>query len=277
MKLSVKTLVKTSLSAAALTLVSGSAMAGLVTPKATSNWVAGDNVLNPGTTIQYLAANSSKAGYTGNPALENDGWGHQGAWLNFQVLSTTDTIVTLTSAAINSPAFTIYRTDGAFDGGNGSTDASGTTDVLGQPHNFNQVAQAGTAGIIWATDNSVSPSLAGNTTVNGIVETLGYANSSGIGYTNGYGASVAAGAFDLSTDNLYETGVTGSVGTGLAKLTLRNLAAGWYTIFLGGANNAGSVSAIDVSVAAVPLPSAVWLFGSAVLGLVGASRKKIGA
>lgn len=277
MNVSLHAVLKTTLSAAVLTLASGSAMAGLVTPKLTTTWVGADNILDFGTTIQNLAVNSSNSGYTGNPALTNDAWGHQGAWINFQVVSATDTKITLTSAATNAPAFTVYRTDGAFDGGSGSQDATNTTFQLGRPHNFNQVAQAGGLGIIWATDNSVTSALPGNNTVNGIVETLGYANASGNSYTNGYGAVIGAGAYDISSSNLYENGVTGSVSTGNASLELKSLASGWYTIFLGGSNIALAGAPINVAVSSVPVPGAVWLFGSALVGLMGASRRKLSA
>lgn len=276
MNLSLQKLTRTTLSMAILTLASGSAMAGLVVPKAAASWVGGDNVLGLGSTIQHVNANSTKVGYTGNPSLTNDGWGHQGSWLNFQLTSASDTVVTLSSAATNAPGFTIYRTDGEFDGGSGTA----TGGIYGSPHKFNQVAQAGTAGIIWATDNSVSPSTAGNKTVNGLVETLGYVNSSGNDYVNSWGGAIKAGAFDTSISNLYEQGVSGSVGVGLATLNLNNLAAGWYTLYLGGSNNALAGSQIDVSIAStspvgsVPVPGAVWLFGSALIGLVGASQKK---
>jgi hypothetical protein len=107
---------------------------------------------------------------------------------------------------------------------------------------------------VWATDASVATSLAGNTTVNGIVETLGYVNGSNIDYVNSYGQTVGAGAHDLSIDNLYENGVFGNIieagSLNYANLTLLNLASGYYTIFLGGTNTGGTGTPIDVKVSA---------------------------
>lgn len=80
-------------------------------------------------------------------------------------------------------------------------------------------------------------------------------------------------------------GSSSSIST--ATLTLNNLAAGDYIIFLGGylgtagpaqANNhvAYTASISATSVSAVPVPAAVWLFGSSLVGLLGFNRKKSG-
>jgi len=56
------------------------------------------------------------------------------------------------------------------------------------------------------------------------------------------------------------------------------LATGWYTIALGGADNSltglASHQVTVSSVSAVPLPGAVYLFGSALAGLVASTRRK---
>lgn len=247
MKMTEQPLFKIGLTVTAMTLATASHAA---------SWVNGDNILDPGTTIQSIAANANKNSYTGNPALTNNAWGMQGTWLSFNVPKTTTVLVSLSSATTNAPGFTIYRTDGAFTG-NGTGTTTGTNGAI---HSFNQIAQAGTAGIVWATDDSVSSSLAGNTTTYGIVETLGYVNASGVDYTNAYGAVIKAGAHDLSIDDHYENGVFGSAATagGLnyANLTLINLAAGYYTLFLGGTNTAGTGTPIDVKVSAIPAGAA---------------------
>ncbi len=259
MNTTIQPIFKITLTAAALTFATFTMAAE--PPSWEPAWVKLDNILDPGTTIQAIAANSNKNSYTGNPALNNNAWGMSGAWLSFQVPSAANVIVSLTSATTNAPGFTVYRTDGSFVGA-----GTGTADAVtnGAIHNFNQVAQAGTAGIIWATDDSVSPSLPGNTTANGIVETLGYVNASGIDYTNAYGESVAAGAYDLSISDRYENGVFGSVadagGLIYANLTLINLKPGYYTIFLGGTNTAGTPTPIDVKVSAIPVSATDCLF-----------------
>ncbi len=232
-----------------------------------AEWVNKDNVLDPGTTIQAIAANANKNSYTSNPALKNNAWGMQGAWLSFQVTSVTTTTITLSSATTNAPGFTVYRTNGAFLGEGKNPDKTDPDAFAkGAVHSFNQVAQAGTAGIVWATDATVKPSLAGNTTTNGIIETLGYANGSATSFVNGYGANVKSGAYDLSVDDLYESGVFGTTGTvgafNFATLTLNNLAPGYYTIFLGGTNSSDSGTPIDVKVSAAPVSIADCVFNA---------------
>jgi len=178
------------------------------------------------------------------------------------VITTTDVLVTATSATTNAPGFTVYRTSAPFTGVvTGSTPDNFTNGAI---HGFDQVAQAGMAGIVWATDATVTNSLPGNTTTNGIVETLGYVNASGISYTNAYGDRVKAGADDLSIDNLYESGVFGSAymsgSTVYANLTLIGLAPGNYTIFVGGTMTSGTNTPIDVKVTGLPLSSSDCVF-----------------
>ena len=63
--------------------------------------------------------------------------------------------------------------------------------------------------------------------------------------------------------------------TASATLT-RFLTAGNYTLILGGyeGTTKGTNLAYTATITAVPLPGAVWLFGSAMAGLVGFSRRK---
>ena len=225
-------------------------------------WVNNNKTLNLGTTIQSIAANANKNAYTSNPALNNNAWGMQGTWLSFNVPTKTTVLVTATSATTNAPGFTVYRTSAPFTGVvTGSTPDNFTNGAI---HSFDQIAQAGMAGIVWATDVTVTNSLPGNTTTNGIVETLGYVNASGISYTNAYGDRVKAGADDLSIDNLYESGVSGSVTTSgsmvYANLTLNSLVPGNYTIFVGGTMTSGTNTPIDVKVTSIPLSSTDCVF-----------------
>lgn len=261
------------------TALMATALSFAVANSASASWVGANNVLGAGGSITYSAANSSKNGWVGNRALNNDAWGMFGGWISFQLTGTTTTTVTASSdPTTNAPAFTLYRTDANWvpfgPDANvtyvgyavpGQTEAPNPASS-GAIHDMSQVAQAGQPGIVWATNNTPGGP--------GIVETLGYANSGNSYASNSFGQAVNYGANDVSIDNLYETGVTGAVGAGFASLTLNNLAAGWYTIFVSGANTALTGSPIDVSVAAVPVPGAVWLFGSALMGFLGMSRKK---
>ncbi|MBD9357854.1 PEP-CTERM sorting domain-containing protein [Methylomonas albis] len=73
---------------------------------------------------------------------------------------------------------------------------------------------------------------------------------------------------------------------GTATLTLTNLAAGQYTMIIGGydgplaGHSAGSNLAYSATISAatvsspVPVPGAVWLFGTALMGFLGLSKRK---
>lgn len=257
--MNIKPAIKVTLTASALTF----ATASLAANGWNGKWVNNNNTLTPGTTLQSIAANSNKNSYTSNPALTNNAWGMQGTWLTFTVTQTTTTLITATSAPTNAPGFTVYRTAAPFVGDVNATGATSTF-TTGAIHGFNQIAQAGEPGIVWATDITVTNSLPGNTTTNGIVETLGYVNASGMEYTNAYGQRIVAGAEDVSIDNLYESGISGGVDRSAtsvsANLLLKNLAPGNYTIFLGGTNTSGTNTPIDLQVSSISVSSADCLF-----------------
>ncbi|MBS3965388.1 MAG: hypothetical protein KGZ80_13030 [Methylomonas sp.] len=59
-------------------------------------------------------------------------------------------------------------------------------------------------------------------------------------------------------------------------ITFPNLSAGKYSLWVGG-NGGGSTSGNQqyfATISAVPVPTAVWLFGSAIVGMVGVGRRK---
>ena len=243
---------------------------------ASAAWVGGDNTLEPSTSISNPSFNSSSVGYTGNAALTYDAWGMQGDFTNFYV---TQRVATLTidarSSAKNYPGFTLFRTNVAWAGETVGPDAT-TLPEYGAIHDFNQVGQAGDPGIVWATG------------ADGIVETLGYVSSSPLNYVNAFGGVVDSGAHDVSVDNHFETGIAGSIGTTgnpafatskrYATLTLDNVTAGWYTLFVGGSYAGGQSAGISVTVTAgapapVPVPAAVWLFGTAAAALGRVARR----
>lgn len=72
-------------------------------------------------------------------------------------------------------------------------------------------------------------------------------------------------------------GLTGTLdGIGGLVFTAANLAAGPHTLTVSGTGTGalGGLYSGSLSVTAVPLPAAAWLFGSAVLGLSLVSRRK---
>jgi len=90
-----------------------------------------------------------------------------------------------------------------------------------------------------------------------------------------FGTTVVAPLFLDGVSYLGENSTTVSGGT--ATLTLNNLAAGQYIVFIGGNSDTPTTNdtyLANISVSAVPVPAAVWLMGSAMLGLVGVRRKQ---
>lgn len=69
---------------------------------------------------------------------------------------------------------------------------------------------------------------------------------------------------------------TDTTDGGSATKTFYNLAAGKYLLFIGGngINNSNEFYKANISVKAVPVPAAVWLFGSAIAGFVGMGKRK---
>ncbi|PPD35487.1 MAG: hypothetical protein CTY19_00070 [Methylomonas sp.] len=63
---------------------------------------------------------------------------------------------------------------------------------------------------------------------------------------------------------------------GSASKTFNNLAAGKYFLWIGGngSNNSNEFYKASLSVAPVPVPGAVWLFGTAIAGMIGIGRRK---
>jgi hypothetical protein len=265
-------------------LISTGAFAGTVTPKPLTAWVGSTNVLGANSEIQTVAAGlSSKNSWTDNSALANSSWGHTGTWLTFDVTAANQTVDVNAKVLTGNYniAFTVWASGATpFNGG---SPANGSIAGLYEPslitgsnpaHDFNQVGQVGSYGTVWSTDPSVAANGGGN-----LLETLAYANS-GIAHTdatlNDYGQVINYGANQVATNNTYFSGaVAGSVGANYADLQFQNLATGWYTIFVGGANSAETLaSTYQISVSSVPVPGAVYLFGSALAGFLAVGRRK---
>ncbi len=303
MSIKLQTAVKAILAGSALSVLSSGAFAaGGVTIQGNPNqgstptpvqWVGGpaDNVIGGGVSmIQTTSGSVNRESWTTNPNLNNDAWGHTGQWFNFSVTSASPQIDVMAQVLTGNTnlAFTMYASNGPFNGGTntlGATEQSLLNSSNNPAHDFNQVGQIGSYGTVWMTDPSVtiSPSVIaeGAASVGGgnMLETLAYVNS-GIASTNaaqnGYDQVINSGVNQVATDNNYFSGsVGGGVGSNYAELIFNNLAIGNYTIFIGGANAALTLpSTYDITVTAVPLPGAVYLFGTAIASLLAAGRRK---
>ena len=276
MKNTVKTFIKSTISIAVLSAASSGAYAagaGAVTVFVDEGWDglptgtpghimhAGDSI----TASNQTALNTTNT-YTSNPDLDSAAWGHLGHWYTFKTDETANTTITVDAVEPTkmSPGFTVWRTDGRFDGGESHGIETSSHDI-GTPHSFNQIGDAGDYGTAWMTDNSVkvvNPNIPGGYgfSEHGILETLGYASDGPSQSQNGWGHMVPS-------DGLQD---------GHAELTLNNLQAGWFAFFWGGADGslAGSPVNITVSTSPVPVPAAVYLFGTALMGMLATSRRR---
>ena len=147
-------------------------------------------------------------------------------------------------------------------------------------HEYNQVRGPNDGGV--TTNNALASP--GNI-VGGHDGWVGYAQN-GLSFVNGDGDSVPNGGA-WNTSSPYLSGGSASANSSAATLNLFGLKAGYYLIGLSGVcpdNNAGCISTsptardftFTVSTTPVPVPAAVWLFGSALagMGFVGRHRKK---
>lgn len=268
MRTSFPTFLKSSLTVALFTTASSALAADAVSSNLRP--LGANNMIGMGvTSISQATANSDTSSFTSNPALSNSSWGHFGNWYTFHVHDNNAHIQVKAAAngANITPGVSVWRTDGEFDGGTGNTVE--TAAGWGVPHSFNSTGDAGDYGTWWMTDDSVSildPNTNGGVgfTEHGVVEHLGYASDSALDYINSWGSPV------LSDGN--------HDGIALVDFTTPVM-QGWYVAFVGGADisQSGANSTIDLSVSQVPVPAAVYLFGSALVGLLATSRRKMTA
>ncbi|MBV1870375.1 MAG: VPLPA-CTERM sorting domain-containing protein [Gammaproteobacteria bacterium] len=244
-----------------LSLTSGSAIAANAV---TLNEFANGYVLNQGSVLQTTIGTGSSS-WGSNPSLSNSAWAHAGKWFEFE-LAEAATVTISAGADVSGtvdPAISVYTSGGtAFDGGTGGVGDGFSTASFPAPHSFNAASQLGAQGTKWMQEG-------GN-----MQETLGYANAGSTFATEstGWGETILEG--ESLGSGTYESGVSWTTGDNYADLVLNDLAPGFYSIFLGGANHSLAGGDVNLSVSAVPLPAAVWLFASGFIGLVGMTRRK---
>ncbi len=175
------------------------------------------------------------------------GWGHTSDWFTFQATSTGNVDVKMTASIIGEqPAFSLWST--------------------------------GTGEHTWSDGHEYSQII--NQIIDGSPATfVGFSNNYGSDAYFGHGSQDLAhgGAAALAgTTSLFGTD---GAGHNYAELIFSNAIAGtWYTIAAGGSGGlVGGYSISAASVSAVPLPAAVWLFGSALMGYLGLQKRKMAA
>ena len=273
------TIIKSTIAVTALSVAStGTYAAGAVSFTNTWDSMGMNHIMHAGGSISATNQEADKQSYTSNPALDSAAWGHFGTWYTFMThaVATTTISATATDTAAMSPGFTVWRTNGEFDGGTGGTGEQSSA-AKGTPHSFNQLGAAGDYGTYWMTDASITT--VGGTagaSAHGIIETMGYANDGKDHYIEDDVTSPNFGQV-VQGNGWGEVFTNDGTQDGYAELTLTDLAAGWYLIFVGGADGSLNGSNINLnvsSVSAVPVPAAVYLFGSALAGLFVSSRRK---
>lgn len=228
-----------------------------------------------GQTISALHNGLKNNGYSDGSTLMNSAWAHTGGtpWYAFEVLNTSNVNIDLTPnvAGTNfNPGLTIWATNGLFNGGLENIE-SGTNNGWGAPHSFNATGKIGDDGTLWMSGSN------GN-----VAQTLAYAVT-GAAHTsrndNGWGEVINSGVNDVSIDNTFEQGVTGTATGNSIHLAFNQLKAGWYLAYFNGTNTLTSGAAYNFSVSslaatpAVPEPSA-WLLMLAGVGVTVALRRR---
>jgi hypothetical protein len=229
---------------------------------------SGNNYLDIGSTaITGAGAPNNKRGYTDNAALNYSAWAHAGHWFSFEnKLDDWDVSITVTGNGAYVPGLTVWATgatqfDGGTSGFGGEIGATGT----GTPHSFNATGAMGDSGTKW-----MASGLGGNA-----LETLGYAVANpnvnygpSAGVPTNWGETIQFGAHDISLTNIFESGVSGSAGGQAVTLDFNDLAAGWYTLFIGGTDSNSNNGGYDLVVSAVP-EAETWAMLLVGLGLIG--------
>ena len=237
-----------------------------------------------GSSVSFSGTTKFKT-WSDNGTDFNFGWGHTASWNVIQIGSevdmangvTYDVNVDLAGTGLNplnSGGFSIW-TSGT------SATVTSIYDSVGF-HKYNQVRGANDDG------NNRNFALSGSygNIIDGHDGWVGYAQN-GVTFTNGDGDVVANGGAANLTSGVV-SGYSADVSTS-ASLNLLDLASGYYLIGLGGACPDGLDSCnptltgetafrdYTFTVSAVPVPAAVWLFGSAIAGLGFSSRRKLRA
>lgn len=245
---------------ALFTLLSGPVLAGAVTTNS-PNFVGADNSLGAYESI-IVAASISNDSYSGDPAYVS-AQAMAGSWFTFFLEEQAGVTITAESYpfASFSPGMTVWASgSNEFDGGSatGFIEASAVTGHS-TPDSFNATGQIGSDGTLWMSDG-----FGGN-----LQETLGYAVSGpSVMTSTAWGESILHGAHDVSITDTYETGVTGSVTSGMAQLTFSNMQPGWYATFIGGTNPGSPGGYLKLTVSAVPEMEtwAMMIIGMCLLG-----------
>ncbi|MDH3460735.1 MAG: hypothetical protein OEM00_07095 [Burkholderiaceae bacterium] len=261
--------VSAAVAAAFVAAASGNAVAaGAVTVQGWDNGLGVAPSIGAGESLSVVKS-MLESSYSDNPGLHFSAWGHTGAWYTFELAAAADTKVRLapeTAGVDFKPGLTVWASGSEqFDGGDSSPSVSENSDsVWSSPDTFNAVDPIGSRGTAWMSVGS-----------GGLKETLAYGVSgeSQLSPTTGWDEDILQGIHDVSVTNLYEQGVTGSMGGNWVELSFSQLQPGWYAIYAGGTDHNLTSQNMLLTVSAVPEPQ-TWAMLTAGLLLVPLLRRK---
>ncbi|MCP5251595.1 MAG: pyruvate-binding protein [Burkholderiales bacterium] len=220
------------------------------------------NQLNNAGQISASARFGLSDSYTGNVFLDYSAWGVNGSWFAFQNQNITDVTITVTGDAGFVPGVTVWATGAAeFDGGTLGFASEFSTAGFSTPLSFNATGAMGAPGTLWMASGH-----GGNA-----IETLAYAVANpNVNHTfgTGWGETILSGVHDISLTDTFEAGISGNTDANAVALQFNSLAAGWYALYIGGADTTTTGGNYDLIVSAVP-ENEIWAMLLAGLGLIG--------
>lgn len=258
---------------------------------------------NPSTGTFYSADKRVPVGYyaaqnwVGTGGVTTAAFGYAGAHMNWGMEITGGNGGTGTISAVDS--FTRYGIYADIDVAKGAWAATNTGAAqAGWRHDLDTgLFKSDTSGLVTLTASGIlNPNAQfGFTIFQGMDNTTGYmhhvswnANNNIGGITNlsnpyiggtnplNYGTNSGTGLATAAIVAASVGSIGGSTPSGLNTIQFYAQAGQYYTIFLGGYMGGGWQSTTDgysLTISQVPVPGAVWLFGSALVGMIGLRRK----
>ncbi len=248
------------IAAVVLFSVNAAEAANAITPE---SWNGNNHLFSGSTTITASQTWASNNGYTTEPVTNYSARAEAGQWYNFaNFLQGTDVSVKVIGTGGFVPGLTVWATAAEeFDGGTFFGEVS--TAGFPAPQSFNATGVLfDDTGTLWMTNG-----FGGNA-----LETLAYAVANpNVNYgpaDTGWGETILSGVHDVSLSNSWESGITGSTSAQSATLLFNDLAAGWYTIYIGGTDATAADGGYDLIVSTVP-EAKTWMLLLAGLSLIG--------